>query len=374
MITMKRLPRIQFLVIALSLVLVFPFVGFITKYLFASTEDYSNNFSLQHASFVTQRRGQSEDRFVYLPIVLKPFQELSYYVGSIQNLYPLGQKRGEYFSKHLDLPRGFLILSFGSAVGDDSILLYDYNTVLSLDQVRLSVINYATGIHNKIGDSSVMVRISVGVNSSGTLTREHGHNWGIMINALNSWLMDTVFNDHLTIAGGIDAETNWRSPSEARQWVQGYEETSIYYAYNFGNANDCSKDSPPTEPQWQNPPPPPSNCGVNGWTQDDVYYLSWWGPMWPLPEVYHTDGSDARRWYRIALFTYFTQNSVMVFEGSLTQYTACNQTQNPECVGANNDPWSGYYQLRNWLIADPYNRVSAPMYYATDMMWYSGIP
>jgi hypothetical protein len=30
--------------------------------------------------------------------------------------------------------------------------------------------------------------------------------------------------------------------------------------------------------------------------------------------------------------------------------------------------------LRNWLIADPYNRVSAPMYYATDMMWYSGIP
>jgi hypothetical protein len=186
-----------------------------------------------------------------------------------------------------------VILDFGSPVYSGGIygtMLFDYTTVLYIPQIKGAVMAFSQGFWNGLGtDYESFLTIVVGSNSSGNhVTENHGEAWGTMINELNNWLIYQGYHSQIAIVGGSDMETNFREPSEARAWVDGYSSTGSYPVYNYGNASGCPLDYPPTEPEHQ------SNilaqqCDVQGWTQEDVLNVSW-GSLYafPFPEIYNT--------------------------------------------------------------------------------------
>jgi hypothetical protein len=151
--------------------------------------------------------------------------------------------------------------------------------------------------------------------------------------------------------------------------------------YNYGNASGCPLDYPPTEPEYQSGIVA-RQCDVQGWTQDDVYYVSWGSfRAYPFPEIYNTQEANAKQWYRIALFKNLVYGSRMEIKGSLAQYTACEQRRDPitgqlpsDCIGANNTAETAHAQLLEWLSSDPYDRVVESLRWQSDIMWYEGIP
>jgi hypothetical protein len=198
-----------------------------------------------------------------------------------------------------------------------------------------------------------------------------------MVNELNSWLIQQQYTSQIGFSGGSDMETNFRDPSEAREWASGYSSTAAYRLYNFGNASGCPLDYPPTEPK------KPTDieaqpCDTKGWTQADVLYVSWQsGKSWPLPEIYNTTGANAQQWYRIALYNYAIFDGRMHFEGTLSQFEACEQHRDPitgdlspDCVGTSNTAQRAHHQLLMLLSSDPYDRVYEPLYWVSDIMWY----
>lgn len=120
-----------------------------------------------------------------------------------------------------------------------------------------------------------------------------------------------------------------------------------------------------------------SSCNPpNGWTLEDIWYVSWGAPpAYPLPEIYRTDGVNADQWYRVALYGVNTHSQLMHFRGSLTQWNACeeNRRWDPNAciifgnIRTDNRPEDGYLQLYNALNADP--RTAQVMPWSSDISW-----
>ena len=323
---------------------------------------------------------------VFLPLIINPYIDMSYYIASTGDSYGLGYKRGQQYEAQPVTQYGVVILDFGSPYyynGNYGTTLFDYSTEIYTPQIKSSVMIYSQGFWTGLGsDYESFLTIIVGTNSSGYhVTQEHGAAWGVMINELNNWLVSQGFNNQIRIVGGSDMETNFRAPSEARAWVDGYSSTGLYPVYNYGNASGCPLDYPPTEPKYQ-AGIIARQCDTQGWTQQDVYHVSWGSTQaYPFPEVYNTQEANAQQWYRIALYTNLVYSDVMEFRGSLAQFTACEQRRDPvsgqlppDCIGTNNTPEEAHSQLLEWLSSDPYDRVREPLQWKTDIMWYEGVP
>lgn len=317
---------------------------------------------------------------------MKPFVDLSYYMTTTTDVYGLGYKRGQQYEAQTTTQNGVVILDFGSPfyyAGDYGTLLFDYTNVIYTPQIKSAVMAFSHGVWNGLdSDYESFLTIIVGTNSSGSyVTPEHGQAWGTMINELNTWLVSQGYNSQIAIVGGSDMETNFRAPSEASEWVDGYSVTGSYPVYNYGNASGCPLDYPPTEPEHQSGIVA-RQCDVQGWTQEDVFYVSWGSiRAFPFPEIYNIQGANAQQWYRIALYKNLVYGSTMEFRGSLAQYTACEQERDPitgqlppDCIGTNNTVDAAHAQLSTWLSSDPYDRVREPLQWKSDMMWYEGIP
>lgn len=270
----------------------------------------------------------SQNNKVFLPLVMKPYLDMSFYMTTTTDVYGLGFKRGQQYETQTTTQNGVVILDFGCPFyydGNYGAMLFDYNTVIFIPQIKGAVEIFSQGFWNGLGsDYESFLTIVVGTNSTGYhVTHEHGEVWGVMINELNSWLVSQGYNGQIVIVGGNDMETNFRSPSEARAWVDGYSSTGIYPVYNYGDASGCPLYYPSTEPEYQSGIVA-QQCDAQGWTQEDVYYVSW-GSLraYPFPEIYNTQGANAQQWFRIALYKNLVYGSTMEFRGSLAQYTAC---------------------------------------------------
>jgi hypothetical protein len=93
------------------------------------------------------------------------------------------------------------------------------------------------------------------------------------------------------------------------------------------------------------------NATIAGWTQDDIFQISWGIPAAkPLPEIYATSGAGAKQWYQIALYASVSLSRDMNIEGALTQRQACQQVG---CVaGTDNTPEQGWKFLLDELNKD----------------------
>ncbi|MDE3090701.1 MAG: hypothetical protein KGJ80_15105, partial [Chloroflexota bacterium] len=191
----------------------------------------------------------------------------------------------------------------------------------------------------------------------GNVSTAHGQAWAQMVRDVNAWITASGYNSKLLAAGANDMEPSWNSPTDTRAWVDGYFSSAPYVAlYNFGSCDSCPFSSCPS-------------CTLpNGWTQEDIWYVSWGaGAAYPLPEIYLTSGANADQWYRIGVYAYTKHGSSMNFQGSFTQWQACQDVGPGACPNTDNTPSAGWTQLYNSLNSD--TRTVQPLNYSTDITW-----
>jgi hypothetical protein len=117
-----------------------------------------------------------------------------------------------------------------------------------------------------------------------------------------------------------------------------------------------------------------SGTGINGWTLDDILYVSDGGInpktgnffSFALPEIYTTSGTQAAQWFNLNLYSHYLNNRPLNIYGVLTEYDADNTTNAPD---------SGWNQLAGYMKSSP--SVTGPdladgtpfMHWSTDISW-----
>ena len=87
----------------------------------------------------------------------------------------------------------------------------------------------------------------------------------------------------------------------------------------------------------------------NGWTQEDVWWVSWGAaPSYPQPEIYATTGANANQWQQLSLYSVLKHGGRMSILGPLSQYGACQKMGG--CSGTDNTSshaWSFLWSALN---------------------------
>ncbi|KEO82903.1 hypothetical protein [Tumebacillus flagellatus] len=229
------------------------------------------------------------------------------------------------------------------------------NGFISMAGVTSAVENYAKGFYTCTGSNPSTVRIVAGTSNYGSyVTSAHGAALAVAVNNANSWLSSQGYSNWISAAGGCDMETSWNSASTTKAWANGYNGSHQYGLYNYGDAGGCPKSQGGT-------------CN-NGWTQGDVYYVTWGVPAgFALPEIYNTTGTNATQWQQISLWGYLNDSQGKItFSGAMTQYNACAGT----CSGTDNTPSAGWTQLYNAVNSD--SRTASSVRWSTDISWGTG--
>lgn len=195
---------------------------------------------------------------------------------------------------------------------------------------------------------------------STNVTYAHGQAWSQLIADLISYTNDQGYSYQVFIAGALDAEPAWNTDTNTRAWADGYKQDNYRHLYNFGTCDGCPLDYTP------NPVLP------NGWTYDDIWYVSYGGAVtfYPLPEIYRTDGTNAEQWQAVSYYAATVKTGKLIFKGTLSQNQACLDTTYSGCValGTHNVPWVAWSQLWNALYADPTTRLTS-LPWQTDISW-----
>jgi hypothetical protein len=251
---------------------------------------------------------------------------------------------------------GRVILFFGqpwNQNGTYGTIIFGSNTFRSIGQIETATKGWLSGFWDCTPVNGPRVLLAVGTsNFHGETTSGHGAAWARMVNRLEAWIKSPPsFESQETARGASDMELDWNTAANTRSWVDGYVSayTGTSYYYNFGDAGGC---------------PPYGSCN-NGWTQGDVYYISYGAlPAWPLPQIYcevcysgDTNGGNSRQWYRMSLWGF--QNAFgMYVLGSLTQWAAAGSC----CT---NTPGQGWSQLWDDLNSD--SRTAQSLETSTDI-------
>jgi hypothetical protein len=235
----------------------------------------------------------------------------------------------------------------------------------SLTAIETAVESFALGYYVGTGaDNTLQLRIVVGTSNccdryeDSAVGYAHGQAWLGMVQNVGAWLNAYDIGSEVSVRGGSDMELAYSSAFNTYNWVAGYSATSAfpYYLYDYGDANGC---------------PPFGNC-ANGWSQENVAYVSWEAPLsYPLPEIYSTGGGNASEWQQLSAFS--SQNyegGNMFILGPLTEMQACQQLEarNPRvCDGINNSPADAWSQLSTAL--DGSLETAQGMLWSTDLKY-----
>jgi hypothetical protein len=250
--------------------------------------------------------------------------------------------------------RGIAVLDFGSPALSGTAygsLLFNSNSFRSTSQIAAAAKNWLQGYWN-CSPYGPEITLAIGTsNYRGQTNSSHGRAWAQMVNSVVSWISQKGYGSQLDVAGASDMELNWNTASATRAWANGYDSSDMRGYFNYGDAAGC---------------PPYGSCN-NGWTQEDVWFVSYGSPpAFPLPEIYTTNGSMAAEWYRLSLYGYTAHGRAMWIPGEMTQYQACIDSGNT-CAGTNNTPAAGWTQLYSKLNADWRTAQSLPN--STDITW-----
>lgn len=242
-------------------------------------------------------------------------------------------------------------------------------------QIADAVDQFAKGYYICTG-SNTAAKIIIGVGTSNskaasysiftqgsTVVKNHGSTWSAMVSQIASELISNGWSSQTSVQGAIDIEPNfYGSKTLTRTWVDGYSASLSNNFVNFGAADGC----------------PTSGTGTcdNGWTLDDMYYVSWGNAKaLAFPEIYSTTEStlsngtvtdtNAKQWYNISKQAVNAGSSKISFTGALSQYTACSQVGG--CSGTDATPLKSWWYLYNALNADT-QTASTPVY-SSDIRW-----
>lgn len=222
----------------------------------------------------------------------------------------------------------------------------------SIASITNAVEGYLDGFY-KCNTSSAQLRLAVGTNNYDTATQVspgHAQAWAAMINTLNSYITSKGYASEEYIRAAGDMELSWNSAGTTRAWLDAYAGVTQQPFYNYGDAAGC---------------PPYGNCS-NGWTQEDVWYVSFGQPVAnAVPEIYTNDGSQADEWYSLSLYGYTHHGTAIAILSALTEYGACKGK--PSCGGINNTPLQAYNQMETRLNGNSHTAQSIP--YSTDITY-----
>lgn len=205
----------------------------------------------------------------------------------------------------------------------------------STNEIENAVRAFAQGYHDQIilnnNANGSKVAIAIGTNNKKGASYKHAQAWASMVDKVNSWAKCHEYSEIIVVAAS-DMEMGWNSARNTRTWVNGYKSYFLdnnrpfITLYNYGDATGC---------------PPDGNCN-NGWTQEDVWYISWGsGISSPLPEIYTTNSSQAKEWANLVKYSFTKDpNNPMIIAGVMTQYQACQDQGG--CSGTNNTPEQGW--------------------------------
>ncbi|MCQ6282640.1 hypothetical protein [Bacillus sp. EB600] len=221
---------------------------------------------------------------------------------------------------------------------------------------------------------SYSITIAVGTTNYGSqVTKAHGQAWGNMINSINIYISNKAVTDSryqsIQAVGANDMETGWNSPSVTRSWVDGYRSTTNYQLCNFGDAGGMPQ-APYGRTSYI------SGTGNNGWTLDDIWYVSDGGVnpftntrySFSLPEIYTTSGTQAAQWFNLDLYSHQIYQQPLSIYGVLTENAADNTTNPPSGQNSGWNQLAGYIQSSNVTAADLANKPPF-MQWATDISW-----
>ncbi|GBE10202.1 hypothetical protein BMS3Abin12_00764 [bacterium BMS3Abin12] len=257
-----------------------------------------------------------------------------------------------------------------------------YGKFLPISTITELAEDFVVGYYKEAATHPALhVRIIIST-SNGTLKSgnyvdgHHGYAWAKMVNTVATWIVTKGYSGQVDVAGGSDMETdggeNWASASDTRAWVDGYALVHPQrFLYDLGDANGC----PPQLRGATTSQTATSQPCKNGWSQDDVWYVSWGAnPAMPLPEIYWPH--MAREWAQLSLYGYLNpgrrNGGSMVMSGALTQSQACHTNPGADCDPKFITPAYGWNQLYNALNADNHTAQST-LPWSTDMSWGLGL-
>ncbi len=291
-----------------------------------------------------------------------PFTTTSRYLTTVDNRVNTGALFNEGCSMGTAAQSGLVVLLFGAAgwTGTSTYGAWNWKKgFYTIAQIREAGKAFLTGYWD-CSPYYPTVTLALGVSNDGNGdSYGHGAAWASMINDISAWIGAVGYGKQETIAGAMDFEPGFGSASLARSWVAGYSSTYRYAFYNVGSADGC-----PTTGQVNG-----ANHGCyNGWTQDDIYYVSWGASTaWAVPEIYRTDGVQAAQWEQISLYGQYHYSSSLKFSGVLTQQGACQSSGCKPTVA--NSPATGWNQLWNATAASVYTSSQPFLKWSTDITW-----
>ena len=288
-----------------------------------------------------------------------PAETVSQYV----HLYDQAQLENLGCSEATSYPGGTVILAFGEPNYNGSfygVWGYD-NQFHSTGAIAGLVESFARGYFN-CSSAQTNVRIGMGTNNGGLWhDRNAGRDWGSWIQEVNRWLADVNahppydYSTRIFVWGADDIELAYGSAFAAREFLAGYAETQTRPLLDYGDCQDCPHDAAP------------GSTPCCGWTINDVWWKAYGADRaFPFPEIYFPYMAD--QWQRMSLYSYLNHPGYspryMDFQGTLSQYRACQQVPDATCPGTLTS-YQAWQALYDELQAD--SRTAMIPYFRSDI-------
>lgn len=326
----------------------------------------------------TEAQAPEETRKTFIPILYNtnkpspsspPLASDSIYITSLDSttLFNQGCALG---SRDLSLEGkqdSLVILHFGyprMVNNEYGARLYYPASPATVDQIASAVIQFGHGYWYCVGaDFDSHLRIGIGTSNYGgsiysLVTAGHGQAWARMVNQVNDWFLNSCTRScdgQVDAVGASDIELDWSPYETTLDWLVGYDSANNSPLYNFGAIPGCPYLASPT-----------ARCG-GGYSLDEVWMVTYgMSPVWPVPEIYRTDGVNAQQWYLMSVYSYVNHGVKMQFIGPMSQYQAC--LQRGGCNMINNKPEDAWTQLYTLLNGDE-RTAGETLPYLTDIFW-----
>ncbi|WP_211302781.1 hypothetical protein [Allonocardiopsis opalescens] len=211
---------------------------------------------------------------------------------------------------------------------------------------------WAAGFAECRGSNTAILALGVNNKSDGGVGgAAAGARWAALVSSADS----AISAAGVTVTAAVDAEPGWSNPAWARGWLDAFTDANSRTLYAVNSADGC-----PTYGSTS------TTCN-NGWTVADVHYVSTGAAstVRAIPQIYRTDGIQARQWSRISSWGARGSAGPVRFAGAFSQRTACQQRG---CTNTDNTPAAAWTQLYNELNAHSETAVDS-LPYSTDVRW-----
>jgi hypothetical protein len=250
----------------------------------------------------------------------EPPADWSFYVqmADTTTAYNLGHNQGTYDASHSN-SNSEVVLDFGGQKSDLSGAIMVFNAGdISNAQIESVAENFARGYYGGTGADTISVlTLGIGTNNSAYhVDYNGGYQWAQLVGTINTYVQQQGWGTQVHVIGANDIEPGFDDYADTYNWVQGYAGYGSAYL-NYGSADGCSQtDSSGTSA---------CNNGIGGWTQADVWYVSWGAfPAMPLPEIYYS--SMALQWTMISLYGAQHKGGAVPMQGPWDEYDECPST------------------------------------------------